>query len=545
MIGVLLAMLLSALDQIIVGTALPRIVRELGGANHYTWVITSYLLASTVTVPIYGKLSDLFGRKWFFFSGIAIFLVGSILCGLSQNMPELIAFRAIQGIGGGAIMGNAFAIVGDLFSPRERGKWQGIMGGVFGLASVIGPALGGFLTDNASWRWVFYVNIPLAIIAMGFIGLRMPRVRSAIADKTIDYLGAILLTGTLVPMLLALSLGGSTFAWGSVQIISMIALAVVSLAGFIAAERKAAQPILPLDLFTNRTFTISVLITFLTSAALFGAIVYIPLFAQLVLGASATASGTILTPLMIGLIGSSIISGQLISRTGRYKALALGGLVLLVIGLGWLATVGVATTQPWLIARMIVTGMGLGLTTPIFNIAVQNAFDSSRIGVVTAGTQLFRSIGGVVGTAVLGSMFNNTLARNTTSLSSLPFAADAKELKLPLANIDAGTIQAVLSKEGHAAILAGLTKLPSAAGEAVRSHFASFVPAVQQVFANSVDVVFITGGVVALVALIVSFWLPELPLRGGQEEPASEARGDEIAASMGQANTKDEPVLGR
>jgi EmrB/QacA subfamily drug resistance transporter len=545
MIGVLLAMLLSALDQTIVGTALPRIVRDLGGAEHYTWVVTAYLLASTVTVPIYGKLSDLFGRKWFFFSGIVIFLIGSVLCGLSQNMVQLIIFRAIQGIGGGAIMGNAFAIVGDLFTPKERGKWQGIMGGVFGLASVIGPALGGFLTDNASWRWVFYVNIPLGLIALGFIGLRMPKVRSAIADKTIDYLGALLLTSTLVPLLLALSFGGSTYAWGSAQILGLFTLSIASLAGFLFAERSAPQPILPLELFHNRTFTTSVIITFLTSAALFGAIVYIPLFAQLVLGTSATQSGTILTPLMFGLIGASVVSGQLISRTGKYKLLALIGLGILTIGLGWLATVGVETTQAGLMLRMVITGVGLGLTSPIFTIAVQNAFDSSYIGVVTAGTQLFRSVGGVVGTAVLGGLFNNALAlKANAALTQTDFVKLATQANLPFVKIDAGTIQAVLSNEGHAAIVAKLSQIPLPLGTHLLSAFSDFVAITKDAFASSVSIVFLAGALVAALAFIIGFAMPELPLR---ESNASKSRiteaGDELAVELGQANPKDEPIL--
>lgn len=547
MIGVLLAMLLSALDQTIVGTALPRIVRDLGGAEHYTWVVTAYLLASTVTVPIYGKLSDLFGRKWFFFSGIGIFLVGSVLCGMSQNMLQLIIFRAVQGIGGGAIMGNAFAIVGDLFTPKERGKWQGIMGGVFGLASVVGPALGGFLTDNASWRWVFYVNVPLGVIALGFIGLRMPKVRSAIADKTIDYLGAFLLTTTLVPFLLALSFGGSTFAWASSQIFGMFALSAVSLAGFLAAEHHASQPILPLDLFRNRTFTTSVLITFLTSAALFGAIVYIPLFAQLVLGTSATQSGAILTPLMFGLIGASIVSGQLISRTGKYKLLAIFGLAILTIGLGWLATVNVTTTQAGLMLRMIVTGVGLGLTSPIFTIAVQNAFDSSHIGVVTAGTQLFRSIGGVMGTAVLGGIFNNVLAaKANASLSGSDFAQMASRAHLPFASVNAGNIQVVLSKEGHAAVVEKLSHIAAPFGPQLISAFVDFVTITKSIFASSVSVVFLAGTLVAGLALVIGFALPELPLRENNMAKSLTAEaGDELAAELGQANPKDEPILGR
>lgn len=545
MIGVILAMLLAALDQTIVGTALPRIVRELGGADQLTWVVTAYMLASTVTVPIYGKLSDLYGRKWFFFSGILIFLAGSVLCGISQNMVELIIFRALQGIGGGAIMGNAFAIIGDLFEPAQRAKWQGVLGGIFGLASVIGPALGGLLTDHVSWRAVFYINIPLGLIALGFIGFLMPKVASMIEDKIIDYWGAGLLITSLVPLLLALSWGGRQYAWNSPTIIGSFAIGIASLVGFIWAEHKSKEPIMPLSLFKNSIFTTSAIITFLTAASMFGAIVFIPLFGQLAQGISATDSGTILTPLMIGLIGASVISGQVIARTGKYKSLAVSGAVLLVISLVWLSFLTPQTSHFDLIIRMVILGASLGLTMPVFNIAVQNAFDRSKLGVVTASNQLFRSVGGTVGTAVLGAVFNNTLAQNAAALSSTAYAQGAAKQGINVT--DPNILQGLLSAEGQARAHAGLSALPQAAQAGAMKAFQDFISMARDAFSSAVGHVFLIGAIVAVAALVVTFFLKEIPLRKSKEptNTAAQEAGEELAVGLGQAEGKDEPVLGR
>lgn len=541
MIGVILAMLLSALDQTIVGTALPRIVRDLGGADHLTWVVTAYMLASTVTVPIYGKLSDLYGRKWFFFSGIIIFLLGSILCGASQNMVELVGFRALQGIGGGAIMGNAFAIIADLFVPAERARWQGVLGGIFGLASVIGPALGGWLTDHASWRWVFYINLPLGIVALGFIGFLMPRVASQIKDKVIDFWGAGLIVTTLVPLLMALSWGGSQYAWNSNIILSMFAIAAISLAGFVLAESKAKEPIIPLSLFKNSIFTTSVIITFLTAAAMFGAIVYIPIFGQLVQDVSATQSGTILTPLMIGLIGASVVSGQIIARTGKYRFVALVGVSLLVLALLWLSQITSSTNQLELVERMVVLGVSLGLTMPVFNIAVQNAFEQRLMGVVTASTQLFRSVGGTVGTAVLGAIFNNQLASNSASLANTQFgqtlAAQGKKVT------DANVIEGLLSPQGQAKVQQGMATLPSAVQSAARSAFTDFIHQAKEAFTLSIAHLFLISALVACVAMVTTLFLKEIPLKTTKSRTKPVKAGDELAVELGQAEPKDEPIL--
>ena len=481
MIGTMLAMLLSALDQTIVATAMPRIVRDLNGLEHLSWVITAYLLASTVIVPIYGKLSDIYGRKYFILSAVAIFLVGSILSGLSQNMIQLIIFRGIQGLGGGAIFANAFAIIGDLFTPRERGKWQGMFGAVFGVASVIGPGLGGWITDNASWRWNFFINVPVGILALAVIAFLMPKIRLDRGEtRSIDYTGAIFLTVGLITLLLGLVWGGNQYPWNSVQIYGLLGAALLSLLIFIRTELKAKEAILPLDLFKNPIFSVSMIIILLTGFGMFGAIFYIPLFAQMVLGVNATSSGAILTPLMLGIVGASILTGQVISATGRYKWLAVFGLALVSVAIFTLSQMGVNTTSGSLVLRMVFVGVGLGITFPIFTLSVQNAFDHSRMGVATASTQLFRSIGGTVGTAILGGVL-------ASRLNTFPF-------KNKLA------------------------------------------------FASSLTEVFFIASIFMTAAFIVSFFLKEIPLRKTHEAFPEEI-GKELAAEEGNLPAKSEPDL--
>jgi EmrB/QacA subfamily drug resistance transporter len=521
MVGVLTAMLLSALDQTIVSTALPRIVQDLNGIEHLSWVVTSYLLASTVIVPIYGKLSDIYGRKGFFMAAVVIFLVGSALSGQSHSMTQLIAFRAVQGIGGGAIMANAFAIIGDLFSPAERGRWQGVTGGVFGLASVIGPALGGYLTDHASWRWTFYINLPVGIAALILLGLLMPKIAPGAKNRSIDYGGAVTLAVGLIALLLGFVWGGNQYPWESWQIYATFSVALVALLSFAIVEMGAKEPILPLELFKNPIFSVSAVIIFLSGVTLFGAILYIPLFAQGVLGISATNSGTILTPLMLGLVASSIVGGQILSRTGRYKVLAVTGMGLVFVSLFLLSRMTAQTTQLGMVWRMVLVGLGLGATLPVFNVAVQNAFDRSKLGVVTASVQLFRSIGGTVGTAIMGGVLNTGLANRIgdSGLGNNSFYQHLHQTSTTFGTLNANTVQELLSKQVEAMITTSFSTLPTVARQAALVQFSDFLGQVKSVYADSITHVFLVASLMTAVAFFASFFLKEVPLQGASKTP--------------------------
>ncbi len=545
MIGVMLAMLLAALDQTIVATAMPRIVQDLNGLEHLSWVITAYLLASTVIVPIYGKLSDIYGRKYFILGAIIVFLIGSVLSGLSQNMLQLIIFRAIQGLGGGAIFANAFATIGDLFPPAERGRWQGLFGAVFGLASVIGPTLGGWLTDNISWRWNFFINIPVGILALLVVGFLMPKIVPDIKNRSIDFLGSLFLSVGLIALLLGLVWGGNQYTWTSWQEVGLFVTAAVSLVLFGIIETRVKEPILPLTLFKNPIFSASMIIVFLTGIAMFGAILYVPLFAQLVLGVSATNSGTILTPLMLSMVFSSIVTGQVISRTGKYKWLSIFGIGIGTVAMYFLSRMTVQTSQMQLLVRMIATGAGLGITFPIFTLAVQNAFDHSKLGVATASTQLFRSIGGTVGTAVLGGVLNNSLASKLGNLSSDPFVHMIAQFnpQFQVNHIDANKLQGLLTGPARRQIEMKLSQLPVPMQSQASVAFGEFVNKTKDAFASSITEVFFIATVVMGLAFFASFLLKEIPLRKTHHAGPIEEAGRELAAEEGTIPARDEPNL--
>ena len=428
--GVLLAMLLGALDATIVGPAMPKIVQDLGGMAMLSWVFTIYSLCSTISIPIVGKLSDLYGRKWFYLAGIVIFMVGSALSGASgepwlnslvttltgdpNSMLQLIVFRGIQGVGGGMMMANAMAIIGDLFEPRERARYQGLTGAVFGLASVFGPAVGGWLTDSLSWHWIFYINVPFGIVALGVLAAVMPRPESGQSHR-IDGWGATALTAGLVPLLLALNWGGSEYGWSSPTIMGLIAAAAVALALFVFRELRASEPILDMRLFRDRSFSASMVVLFLSGVGMFGSIMFLPTFMQIVQGKSASNSGALLTPMMIAMIGGSILTGQLIARTGRYKAFGLVGLAVAAGGMFWLSRLQVDTGSLGVVVPMVLVGAGIGVTMPLFTISLQAQF-RHRIGEVTGALQFFRSIGGTVGVALLGGVMNSAFARELGTL---------------------------------------------------------------------------------------------------------------------------------
>ncbi len=413
--ALLLVLLLASLDQTIVSTALPTIVGEIGGVNHLSWVVTAYLLASTVVGPVYGKLGDLYGRKLVLQTAIVIFLIGSALCGLSQNMAELIAFRGIQGLGGGGLIVVSMAVVGDIIAPRDRGKYQGYFGAVFGVSTVIGPLLGGFFVDNLSWRWIFYINLPLGGVALAVISVAFQS-RTDRVKHTIDYLGAVLLGAGLTAIVLFTSLGGTTWSWDSAQSIGLIVIGIVVLVAFVFVERSAAEPILPLALFRNRVFSVTSAIGFIVGFALFGAVTFLPLYLQTVKGYDPTTSGLLLTPLMGGLLITSIASGQLISRFGRYKPFPIAGTALMCVAMYLLS--GISVSMPiWQTGGyLVILGLGLGMTMQVLVLAAQNAVPYELLGVATSGSTLFRQIGGSIGVSIFGAIFANQLASNLANL---------------------------------------------------------------------------------------------------------------------------------
>ena len=501
--SVMAGMLLAAVDQTVVGTALPRVIADLNGMQHYAWVATAYLLASTASMPIWGKLSDAYGRKLFFIVGMVIFMVGSALCGQAHSMTELILFRGLQGIGGGAMMPINQAIVGDLFPPAERGKWIGLLMSVFGLATIIGPTAGGWITDNLGWRWVFYVNLPVGIPALVLAAVALPA-HVRLHKHRIDYAGAAILIAAAVPLLLGFSWGGTTYPWSSATIIGLFAFSVAAWVVFVLFENRVAEPILAPGLFKNSIFAVTSVAGFIAMAGMFGAIMFLPLFVQGVLGDSATNSGVVLTPLMLGFIASSIIGGQLLSRTGRYKVMIIVSFAITIVGLFLLSRMGVDTSHGTLIGYMVVTGLGMGVSMAAFTIVVQNAFPLSRLGEVTAGLQFFRSIGGTIGLAIFGTVLNNRFQSSMQANLPTPLkAAAASHLDL-LSNP-----QVLVSPQAKDKLAAAFDQF----GPQGHTLFQQFMGAVRGSLDVAISDLFVLSAIITTAGLAVLFLLKEIPLR--------------------------------
>ena len=497
--GTMLALLLAALDQTIVGTAIPRIVADLNGLDRLAWVTTAYLVTSTTMTPIAGKLGDLFGRKPFLLAGMIGFVAASALCGLSQDMTQLIIFRGIQGLFGGVLFATVFSVIGDLFPPAQRARAQGLFGAVFGLSSIIGPTTGGFITDHWSWRWVFEVNIPVGIVAVAVVSAGLPYVRSKASWRDIDFWGAFTLAAGIVPLLIALTIT-NTHAWTSPEVLSLLALSAVMLATFVFVESRVEHPIVPLELFKNPTFSVSMIVGFLTAFGMFGSILFTPLVFQGVLGISATNSGALITPMMFGLIGASTLTGFAMRRITRYRYLGTLGVLVMILGMWLLSQITPSSAQWNVVADLIVVGAGIGVTFPLYLTAVQTALPREFLGVASSQIQFWRNLGGTVGSAILGAVLSNRLPSYlATRVSSLNLPPQVLR-SLP----KGGSANSILDPTL-------LAKLPPA-----------FIHAIRLALADTLHDIYVFAGLVLLFALVSTVFMREVPLTGAVA-PVSEA----------------------
>ncbi len=504
--GVLLGILVSALDMTVVGTALPRVIAELRGLDRYAWVFTAYMLAQTASMPIWGKLSDLYGRKWFYLGSLAMFLAGSALSGMATSMNQLILFRALQGLGAGAMLPIGRAILGDIFPPAERGKYEGLTGGVYGLAAVVGPTLGGLITDHWTWRWVFFVNLPVGVCALAVLYWALPlAVRNTPQRHSVNILESALLVLGIVPLLLAFTWAGSTYAWGSPQIIGLVGLSSILLLAFVQAERRAVDPTVPLSLFKNRIFTVSTIATFLEGMGTLSAPIYIALFIQGVMGRSATSSGIIATPTMVGVIVASVLSGVLASRTGRYRIITVIGLTISAISLFLLADMNLSTGMLTAAINMVIFGIGIGSVMALFTVIVQNAVDHDRMGVATSTLSFFGNIGGTIGAAILSSLMNSA------------FLSDFQN-HLP------AILTGVMTPDKIAALRDPQALLDPHALDALQTAFAlygpqgktmleQFVQTIRLALGGALHDVFLAAAGVLIIAALSCLFLKEIPLK--------------------------------
>lgn len=520
MISVVAVLLFSALNMTIVGTALPKIVSQIGGMEYFDWIFTIYMLTSSITAILVGKLSDIYGRKPFILIGIGIFSLGSLLSGFADSIYQLILFRGIQGFGGGMVMSTSFATVGDLFAPRERGKWQGLLGATFGVASLFGPTLGGYIVDHFDWSWVFWVFLPIGLVAWAFIWKLYPHTAQKQKEK-VDYLGSAVLSLFLIALLLGFSWADKKYAWDSFEIIGLFSVAAVALVSFLFIESRVKSPVVPLDLFKNSVFTISNIVSFLIGMGMFAVIMYIPFFVQGVVGASATTSGLIEMAMTISMVVSSGIAGALITKTGKYKVIGLLGLVIMAVGVYLNSLLTVDSTLTQVIINLIVAGLGLGITFPVFNLTVQNAVKHKFLGVATATSQLFRELGGTIGVAVMGSIMASRMAEQLSAAPQPP-AADATAGMPPL-----NDPQVLMDTTRLEQIRASLP-------EVAQSGFDQMILLLKDALSSSLSGVFLFSTGVVVLAALMTFFLKEIPLRTSNndedEDDAEDTATDVVAA---------------
>jgi len=537
--AVLVTMFFSALDQTVVSTAMPVIIGDLKGFSIYAWVFTAYMIASTITVPIYGKLSDVYGRKPFYIIGLGLFMLGSVLSGQAHTMMQLIIFRAFQGIGGGAMLSMPRATIGDIFNPRERGRWMGVIAMTFGLASIVGPFLGGWITDHWGWRWIFYINLPVAAGALAAILYALPRVR---VDKQVhvDWAGSVVLVGGLIPLLLGFTWAGNQYAWGSPQIIGLFAFSVTMLVLFAWVERKAVEPIIPVDFFRVRVFATANLVGFLLTIGMFGTLMFLPVYVQGVLGMTAQNSGAVLTPMMLSVIVGSLLAGQVMTRTGRYKLLTILAAAVMAGGMYLMTRLGADSTWGMVIRDMVVTGIGIGGLMPTLNVAVQNAFPYEVMGVVNASQQFVRSLGGAIAAPILGTVLANTFAARLQL--NLPDA-----LKRAVAGLSAAQQKQFLDPQSliNSQTQAAIKSQFSAFGAQAESLYKGFIAAVHQALASGMAELFLIALSVASAAFLVTLFLPEISLKHDEfYEPEKAGGAASEQAARAESGEREEARVG-